>query len=75
MISQPIAELGGVDVLVNNAGIQISRLSAELSGADFDKVLAVNNQCLTPIVKTTAAESRLAGLRAVSVKNGVRHRS
>jgi glucose 1-dehydrogenase len=34
--------LGGVDVLVNNAGIQISRPSHELSAADFDKVIAVN---------------------------------
>jgi glucose 1-dehydrogenase len=29
-------------VLVNNAGIQISRPSEELSSADFDRVLAVN---------------------------------
>jgi glucose 1-dehydrogenase len=34
--------LGGLDVLVNNAGIQISRPSHELSAADFDRVLAVN---------------------------------
>ena len=34
--------LGGIDVLVNNAGIQISRPSEELSSEDFDKVLAVN---------------------------------
>jgi glucose 1-dehydrogenase len=42
MIGQTVAELGGIDVLVNNAGIQISRPSHELSAADFDKVLAVN---------------------------------
>src|SRR6187549_1433575 len=34
--------LVGGDVLVNNAGIQISRPSAELSSADFDRVIAVN---------------------------------
>ena len=28
--------LGGIDVLVNNAGIQISRPSEELSSGDFD---------------------------------------
>jgi glucose 1-dehydrogenase len=42
MIEQTVSELGGIDVLVNNAGIQISRPSHELSLADFEKVLAVN---------------------------------
>jgi glucose 1-dehydrogenase len=42
MVGDAISELDGVDVLVNNAGIQISRPSEELSSADFDKVLAVN---------------------------------
>jgi glucose 1-dehydrogenase len=42
MVGDAIDGLGGIDVLVNNAGIQISRPSEELSSEDFDKVLAVN---------------------------------
>ena len=42
MVADAIDQLGGVDVLVNNAGIQISRPSHELTSAEFDKVLAVN---------------------------------
>jgi glucose 1-dehydrogenase len=42
MVGAAIDGLGGVDVLVNNAGIQISRPSEALSSEDFDKVLAVN---------------------------------
>jgi glucose 1-dehydrogenase len=42
MVEQTVEELGGIDVLINNAGIQIARPSHELSQADFEKVLAVN---------------------------------
>ena len=42
MVDQAQEALGGLDVLVNNAGIQISRPSEELSSADFDKVVAIN---------------------------------
>jgi glucose 1-dehydrogenase len=42
MVEDAAGQLGGVDVLVNNAGIQISRPSHELSSDDFDRVLAVN---------------------------------
>jgi glucose 1-dehydrogenase len=39
MVEQTASELGSIDVLVNNAGIQLSH---ELSQADFEKVLGVN---------------------------------
>jgi glucose 1-dehydrogenase len=42
MVEQTVDQLGSIDVLINNAGIQISRPSHELSQADFEKVLGVN---------------------------------
>jgi glucose 1-dehydrogenase len=42
MFEDTVDKLGGLDVLINNAGIQISRPSHELSAEDFDKVIGVN---------------------------------
>jgi glucose 1-dehydrogenase len=62
MVAETIEQLGGVDVLVNNAGIQISRPSHELSSDDFDKVLAVNLRgaflCAREAIKHFLAENK-----------------
>jgi glucose 1-dehydrogenase len=42
MVEEAHAGLGGLDVLVNNAGIQVSRPSHELENGDFDRVIDVN---------------------------------
>jgi glucose 1-dehydrogenase len=42
MVDSVAEQLGGLDILINNAGIQISRRSHELPAAEFDRVLAVN---------------------------------
>ena len=42
MVESAVDQLGGLDVLINNAGIQLSRPSHELSAADFDRVVGVN---------------------------------
>ena len=42
MVREASERLGGLDVLVNNAGIQISRPSEQLASAEFDRVLGVD---------------------------------
>jgi glucose 1-dehydrogenase len=42
MVVEATERLGGLDVVVNNAGIQISSPSETLSSAHFDQVIAVN---------------------------------
>jgi glucose 1-dehydrogenase len=70
MVAETIDELGGLDVLVNNAGIQISRPSHELSSADFDKVLAVNLRgsflCAREAIKHFLAEDKPGSIVNIS---------
>jgi glucose 1-dehydrogenase len=42
MVEDAVGQLGGIDVLINNAGVQISKPSHELSAEEFDKVLSIN---------------------------------
>ncbi len=70
MVEQAIAELGGIDVLVNNAGIQISRPSHELSSDDFEKVLAVNLRgaflCARETIRHLLAEEKPGSIVNIS---------
>jgi glucose 1-dehydrogenase len=42
MFAKTIGHFGGIDILINNAGIQLSGDSESIPIEDFDKVLAVN---------------------------------
>ncbi len=42
MISNAVKQMGSVDILVNNAGIYPRKSFTEMSGKDFEQVLAVN---------------------------------
>src|ERR671920_2004326 len=70
MLQEAIDGLGGVDVLVDNAGIQISRPTEELSSADFDRVLAVNLRgsflCAREAIKHFLAEDKPGSIVNVS---------
>lgn len=42
MVAETVEKLGGLDILINNAGIQIPSDSHEVRSADLDRVLNVN---------------------------------
>ncbi len=70
MVADAVEQLGGIDVLVNNAGIQISRPSEELSSADFDRVLAVNLRgaflCAREAIRHFLAEDKAGSIVNIS---------
>jgi glucose 1-dehydrogenase len=70
MVGDAAAGLGGLDVLVNNAGIQISRPTEELSSDDFDRVLAVNLRgafmCAREAIRHFLAEGKPGSIVNVS---------
>src|SRR5580700_1086795 len=41
-VADVIGALGGLDLLVNNAGTNLRKLAAEVSGDEWDTVMAVN---------------------------------
>ena len=70
MVAEAVEQLGGIDDLVNNAGIQISRPSEELSSTDFDRVLAVNLRggflCAREAIKHFLAEGKPGSIVNIS---------
>jgi glucose 1-dehydrogenase len=70
MVGEAVEGLGGLDVLVNNAGIQVSRPTEELSSADFDRVLAVNLRgaflCAREAIRHFLADDRTGSIVNVS---------
>ncbi|MFN8475555.1 MAG: glucose 1-dehydrogenase [Anaerolineae bacterium] len=62
MVQQTIRELGGLDILINNAGYQVSAASHEANTADIDGVLSVNLRgaylCAREAIKHFLAEGK-----------------
>jgi NAD(P)-dependent dehydrogenase (short-subunit alcohol dehydrogenase family) len=67
-IDRTVSELGGLDVLVNNAGISRNRPFVELDPAEFDKVIAVNLRG-TFLCSQAAARRMIAQKRRGSIVN------
>jgi glucose 1-dehydrogenase len=70
MYKEVRAEFGAVDLLVNNAGIQIAQPSDELDAAAFDRVVAVNLRgaflCAREQIRGLLADDRAGAILNIS---------
>lgn len=63
VVERTVAELGKVDILLNNAGINIRQLALDVTEEAWDKIVAVN-------LKGTFFMSQAAGRRMVAQRHG-----
>jgi 3-oxoacyl-[acyl-carrier protein] reductase len=71
MVELVKSELGGIDILINNAGIAITRGIDDLSEADFDQTIAVNLKSVFLCTQAVLPMMRSKGWgRIVNISSG-----
>lgn len=71
MVQRVTSDLGPIDILINNAGIAITRGIDDLSEADFDQTIAVNLKSVFLCTRTILPAMRAKGWgRIVNISSG-----
>ena len=71
MVQRVTSDLGPIDILINNAGIAITRSIEDLSETDFDQTIAVNLKSVFLCTQTILPAMRAKGWgRIVNISSG-----
>ena len=73
LMEQAVAHFGRIDILINNAGIQIHSPFLEVSESDFDKVVSVNMKGYFFAAQAYVRYARRQGVKGVIVNNSSVH--
>ena len=75
LVAEVLNDFGGIDILINNAGITKDNLLMRMSEADFDSVIEVNLKSvfnMTKAVQTTFLKQRSGSIVNMSSVVGVK---
>jgi glucose 1-dehydrogenase len=61
LVAESVGTLGGIDVLVNNAGVTVSKPALDLGADDFDRIFSVDVRAPFLLAVAAARQMRLAG--------------
>ena len=73
-VDRTVETFGGLDILINNAGVALSKPFAETTIEDFDRVMATNVRAPFLLIRSALPQLRKARGRVINIASVVAHK-
>ena len=73
-VDRTVETFGGLDILINNAGVALSKPFAETTIEDFDRVMATNVRAPFILIRSALPQLRTARGRVINIASVVAHK-
>ena len=73
-VDRTVEAFGGLDILINNAGVALSKPFAETAIEDFDRVMATNVRAPFILIRSALPQLRKARGRVINIASVVAHK-
>ena len=73
-VDRTVETFGGLDILINNAGVALSKPFAETAIEDFDRVMATNVRAPFLLIRSALPQLRKARGRVINIASVVAHK-